>query len=135
MFTEQDYSNAGALDQGLWDCIGREMSREEDVHAVQRLLTIGANPSHLNNYAVSLACEAGHASTLNMLLDHPDVDPREYDEEHGHPLLLASMNGHIRCVRVLLGHCRWDSDAMHAAIGCAEAGGNDMIVALLKRHL
>ncbi|CAH6420837.1 Hypothetical protein POVR2_LOCUS273 [uncultured virus] len=116
MFTEEDYSNAGELERALWDCCGVDMSQKEDVKRVKKLLEMGANPSHLNNYAIGLASQEGYATILNLMLDHPDVDPRKYDEGHAHPLILASNNGYIGCVRVLLGHCKWDKDTIETAI-------------------
>jgi ankyrin repeat protein len=53
--------------------------------------------------ALSSAAADGHCDILEMLCDHPEIDPNVMEGTRKPPLLKASIKGHVAAVRFLIG--------------------------------
>ena len=66
--------------------------------------TVSSIPGVLNKYlqtALHLACKIGHKHIVNFLLTNTNCDPNFSDIAGNTPLHVASLNGHLECVKTI----------------------------------
>ena len=108
--------------------------------SIQMLLDAGADPN-IGDYEgrtpLSCAANEGKEDNVQLLLKQPGVDVEKVDTLGKSPLSLASKNGHMKCIRLLLSSganiesC--DNDK-RTALSLAAAEGHKIVAKLLLKH-